>query len=317
MTYALGIDVGGTTIKIALVNPRGDIFGKLNVPTPKDSAELVKVVADIVADYRSQVAAGKYPDDTGDVPQLIPTVGFNAPGIINEKTGVAEFSANLGWRDFPAREMLEGALGTPVAFGHDVRSGALAESYWGVKLPSFLYIAIGTGIASTLIIENQILAAHPWAGEVGQNPVFPQYRGSETQVRSQVLTHPIPVEQISSASAIARRSHELGLVAADAGAADVYAVANRGNAAAQSVIDTAIATLAAATGHLLAGVGPIPVVLGGGLANEGQPLLDHFSSELKNALGIIPVPAVHQAQLGSWSQAQGAALRAFIAEEVL
>lgn len=317
MAYALGIDVGGTTIKIALVNPAGEIFGKSAVDTPKDFNELVQVVTGIVADYRNRVATGEFSTADAPQPQLLSTVGFNAPGIINEKTGVAEFSANLGWRNFPAKQMLEDALGTPVAFGHDVRSGALAESYWGVKLPSFLYIAIGTGIASTLIIENRILAAHPWAGEIGQNPVFPQYRGSETQVRPCVLTQPIAVEQISSASAIARRGAELGLVAADAGAAEVYAVANQGNPTAQSVIDTAIATLASATGHVLAGVGPIPVVLGGGLANEGQPLLDHFAAELRTALGIIPTPPVVQAQLGSWSQTQGAALRAFIAEGLL
>ncbi|MDO5060066.1 MAG: ROK family protein [Actinomycetaceae bacterium] len=328
MAYALGIDVGGTTIKIALVNSQGNICGQTQVDTPKDPTQLISRITEIVSDYRTRVAAGDFTADGVNATNLISTIGVNMPGIVNEKTGIAEFSANLGWRDFPAKERLEAQLGTPVAFGHDVRSGALAESFWGVQLPDFFYIAIGTGIASTLILDQRIVAPHPWAGEIGQVPVFPEYRGIEGALRPPTLTSPLPLEQICSASGIARRGAQLGLISESQGAAGVYAVADRYHVThdaaehlraqqAHSVIDTALTTLARAVAHFLSGVGPVPVVLGGGLANRGQQLLDHFQAELQVALGIVPAPSVHLAQLGSWSQVQGAALRAFIAEKAL
>ncbi len=327
MAYAIGIDVGGTTIKAAIISDTGVICDTAQVDTPQGTVELISAVAQLVADFRGRVVAGLVKDGDTTVTELIDTVGFDVPGIVNETTGIAEFSANLGWRNFYAKEILSKKLGTPVAFGHDVRSGALAESFLGVKLPHFFYIAIGTGIAATLIVNNRIMAPHPWAGEIGQTPVFPQFRGDETVSRVERFTSTLPVEQIASASAITRQAVELGLVAESGGAAAVYALADKLNTEtelstqelhaakqAREIIDTAVATLAHTTAHFLAGIGPIPVVLGGGLANRGQELLDHFRAELETALGIVPVPEVHRAQLGSWSQVQGAALRAFIAE---
>ncbi|MCS4484788.1 ROK family protein [Gleimia sp. 6138-11-ORH1] len=328
MAYAIGIDVGGTTIKAAVTSSTGAICDTWQTLTPSSEQELISSLQTIVERFHQRLAAKEIKDGETTVTSLLQTVGFDVPGIVNEKTGIAEFSANLNWKDFPAKARLESRLGTPVAFGHDVRSGALAESFWGVKLPDFFYIAIGTGIASTLILDKRIVAAHPWAGEIGQIPVFPEYRGIEGALRPAVLHQPLPLEQICSAAGITRRAVELGLVSESDGSAGVYALADKlpnpidaneflKAQKAQSIIDTALTTLAHAVAHFLAGVGPIPVVLGGGLANRGQQLLDHFQAELKVALGIVPAPSVHLAQLGSWSQVQGAALRAFIAEEVL
>ena len=75
-------------------------------------------------------------------------VGVCVPGIIDEEHGIGIFSANLGWKDAPLSEKLSNALGSFVPLGHDVRSGALAEALWGVRRPSCLYVAVGTGIAS-------------------------------------------------------------------------------------------------------------------------------------------------------------------------
>lgn len=319
MAYAIGIDVGGTTIKAAIISSTGSICDSLTVDTPHSTEQLITVSAGLVADFRGRVAAGLVFDGDLPVTELLPTVGFDVPGIVNESTGVAEFSANLGWRDFAAKDLLAAAIGSSVAFGHDVRSGALAESFLGVKLPDFFYIAIGTGIASTLILGNRIVAAHPWAGEIGQIPTTPVSRVEPDGFFASPTedTPLLPVEQIASAAAITRRAVDLGLVAESGGATAVYALADSGNPTARAIIDTAVGTLARATAHFLAGIGPIPVVLGGGLANRGQDLLDHFHTELTRALGIIPAPAVLRAQLGSWSQVQGAALRAFIAEGVI
>lgn len=330
MHYAIGVDVGGTSIKAGLVGTDAHIYHQFSTPTPQGPDELVTTIVGIVAQMEDALHAGiptpMLPDGSEpsiDPSRVVPTVGIDIPGIVNDLTGIGEFSANLGWRDFPARERFAAALNRPVAFGHDVRNGALAESHWGVRLPHFFYIAIGTGIASVLIINQESQSSHPWAGEIGQVPVpDPDNPGTI-----------LPMERVSSASAIARRAHEEGLIGEAGGAYHVYRVADGtmsvseaggrtplsaqdAQAQAQRIIDTAMTTLAQTIAPALAGFGPIPVVIGGGLVNEGQALLDHLHAELTKVMGIIPVPTVHAATLGSSSQVLGAAIRAFLTQGV-
>lgn len=303
MRYAIGIDIGGTTMKAALVGENARLYDSVSIETPRSTSAILSSCTEMLATLRERVAAGKVEGADGPITpdDLVATVGVDVPGIVDEDRGIAEFSANIGWENWTAKPELEAALGCPVAFGHDVRNGAKAESHWGVMLPHFFYIAIGTGIASVLVVNGTPVAPHGWAGEIGQIPVPDPQRIGRT----------LPLEQVSSASAIAQRAIDADLVGDDAGAAEVYMLANAGNRDAQEIIDDAIATLARAIAPALAAFGPIPVVLGGGLANEGAPLCDHLEIELSRALGIIPSPSVLTATLSSHSQVLGAALGAF------
>lgn len=303
MRYAIGIDVGGTTIKAALIGENARIYASESMDTPRSTSAITAACATLLTTLRECVHAGQIDGPQGPIrsDEIITTVGIDVPGIVDEARGIAEFSANLGWENWSAHAEFEAALNCPVAFGHDVRNGAKAESHWGITLPDFLYIAIGTGIASVLVLNGTPVAPHGWAGEIGQVPVpDPQRQGCL-----------LPLEQVSSASAIAKRAIEADLVGEDAGAAEVYLLAGAGNKDAQEIIDDAISTLAHGIAPALAACGPIPVVLGGGLANEGAPLCDHLEMELSLALGIIPPPSVMTATLGSRSQVLGAALSAF------
>lgn len=303
MRYAIGIDIGGTTIKAAIVGENARIYDSMSLETPRLTSAILTACTEVLTSLRERVSTGQLEGADGPITpaDLINTVGVDVPGIVNEAHGLAEFSANIGWENWAAQAELEATLGCPVAFGHDVRNGAKAESHWGVMLPNFFYIAIGTGIASVLVVNGTPVAPHGWAGEIGQIPVPDPERLGRT----------LPLERVSSASAIAQRAIDSDLVGEDAGAAEVYILANAGNRDAQEIINDAISTLAHSIAPALAAFGPIPVVLGGGLANEGSPLCDHLEMELSRVLGIIPSPSVLTATLGSRSQVLGAALSAF------
>lgn len=305
MRYAIGIDTGGTTIKAAIVDENGTVCDTQNVPTPSDPQRLIDSAEQIVNTFleRLNTDGVRNGDTTVRPSDLITTVGFDVPGIVNDVEGIAEFSANLGWKDFPARDQLSERIGRPVAFGHDVRTGALAESYWGGGHANFFFIAIGTGIATVLVLDSTPVSTGGWIGELGQIPTA----SDDGNV--------VVLEQICGAAAIAQRAHARGLVPADAGAIDVYALSDAGDPEAADVINSAIHALADALAPIVAAIGPIPIVIGGGLANRGQDLIDHIRAELDAALGIIPTPDIEAAHLGSWAQAQGAALRAFLAEK--
>lgn len=99
------------------------------------------------------------------------------PGIVDAERGIALYAANLGWRDLPLRDLLAARLGgVPVALGHDVRTGGLAEGRIGAGKGSdrFFFVPLGTGIAGAIGIDGAIEAgAHGYAGEIGHVVVRP------------------------------------------------------------------------------------------------------------------------------------------------
>ncbi|EJF37789.1 ROK family protein [Schaalia georgiae F0490] len=282
---AVGIDIGGTTVKSVLVGQDGSVL----------------------------TAAGPCATPVGDVPALVGTVvglvrdldagrglpvGVCVPGIVDEAHGVGVLSANLGWRGAPLRRLLSDALGSPIALGHDVRCGALAESLWGVGEADMLYVAIGTGIASALIIDSRPCPAPAWAGEIGQIVVEdPDSPGRRT-----------PLEQIASASAIARRAAEAGMIGPGAGAREAEERAQEPDGGpAAMVFASAMSLLGAQLGIVRHQVGDVPLVIGGGLSKGGPLVYDNLARGAASVTGRMPLPRIVPAALGPASQALGAA----------
>ncbi len=273
----LGVDIGGTAIKIGRVAPDGELTDTRQRPTPKDPATLAELVA---AEVRATPADA---------------IGVVSPGIVDETRGTVVYSANLGWRDLPLRDLLSQRLGRPVVTGHDVRAGALAESRWGAGEPDMLFLPLGTGLASALIIEGTVRGTG-WAGEIGQ-VLVPDPDGAGRT----------PLERICAAGALADRyAAATGSADTSGGARAVFSRAAAGDAEAQRVIGTAIESLAdllAATAGLL---GPVPLVLGGGLAEAGSALLDPLHDALAARLPAAAMPPLRRARLGQWAGCLGA-----------
>lgn len=277
-TGVLGIDVGGTTIKGIRVSPDGEVLAEQRAATPHNdpSGELVvAAVADVVA------ALGG--------PQGHP-VGIVVPGIVDEDRGIAVWSANVGFRDAPIRSLAEARLDTAIAFGQDVRAGALAEFRTGAASArdgSMAFVPIGTGVAAAFLVDGHTLVSGGWAGEIGQLVLTAgPHAGSR-------------VEQISSASAIAQR----------AGEPDARAVAARvasGDAVAQRVWTDAIEVLADALAAIVSTVAPRTIVVGGGLASAGDMLLDPLRAALGLRIGVLRAPALLPARHGDIAAALGA-----------
>src|SRR5262249_33809807 len=121
---AVAIDVGGTVIKSALVNEAGAV---IHTERHRTRAELGP---DAVVTTIVEVAAGLAATAVDEGHHAV-CAGLVTPGIVDEANGVAVWSANLGLRDIPLRDLVSERLGVPVALGHDVRAGALAEARIG------------------------------------------------------------------------------------------------------------------------------------------------------------------------------------------
>jgi glucokinase len=293
----VALDVGGTTIKCGLVRRNGRLVHAERHPTGAEGGP-DRVVATIL-----EIAGGLA--DKARAEALVPVAaGIVVPGVIDEDAGIAEWSANLGLRGVPLRDLVAAHLGLPTALGHDVRAGGLAEARLGAARGSrhVLFVAIGTGIAAASIMDGRGYAgAHGAAGELGHVVVRPGGPACGCGQRG-------CLEAVASASAVARR------YAAAAGtsrtAAEVGSAAAAGDPLAQRVWQEAIEALADGLATAQALFDPEVVVIGGGLAGAGEGLLTPLRLALRARLTFHREPRLVPAALGDEAGCLGAALLA-------
>ncbi|MEH1165666.1 ROK family protein [Micromonospora sp. CPCC 205539] len=306
----VALDVGGTGMKCALVRPDGVAVRTERHPTnaARGPAAVVGTILDVAVGLADKARAD------GLTPIAL---GIAVPGVVDEARGVAVWSANVGFRDVPLRDLAAKRLGLPTALGHDVRVGGLAEARLGAGRGAghVLFVAIGTGIAAAHVIDGTAaVGAHGAAGEIGHILVRPD--GPRCG-----CGRPGCLETIASAAAIGRRYAELAGAAPDGTATAVTAaeVAERaaaGEPLAARVWQDAIEALAdgLASGQALFDVSTI--VLGGGLAQAGDRLLVPLRAAVHERMTFHREPRLVAAALGDEAGCLGAALLALDALRV-
>ncbi|MGI5419834.1 ROK family protein [Actinomadura luteofluorescens] len=291
----IGLDVGGTTMKAALVGedaPAGGDAGVLaSESRPTDRADPVGGVLGFAAHLAARAASLGSPARAA---------GIALPGIVDEAAGTAVHSANLGWRDVPFLRLARERLGIPVAIGHDVRTGGLAEAVLGAGRDAgdFVFMAIGTGIAAALVLNG---APYPgtvgWSGEIGHVVVRPGGEPCACGNRGCLETY-------ASASAVSRR-HGGGVPAEE-----VIARAGRGEEKAGRVWSEALDCLADGLAAATLLLDPGLVVMGGGLARAGDALLAPLESRLAARLTFRTPPRVLRTRLDDQAAVKGATILA-------
>lgn len=287
----VGIDVGGTRIKSALVTPDGQVLAEAVRPTPdKVGEQLGEVAAKAVVELTARV------DEAVD----LLAVGVAVPGLVDDVTGIGVWSANLGWRDLDLRGSIAAHVDVPVAIGHDVRSGLLAEHRLGAarEADNVLFVPLGTGLASAILCRGQLVTGSLWTGEIGHIVVVPDGPLCACGQRG-------CLEALSSAGAIGRRwSEATGLVG---DAEEVARRAEAGEPEARRIWQEAIDALAIMVAPVVAAAGTELVLIGGGLVHAGDTLLQPLRTALTARLGGRDDVAVRAAALGDRAGSLGAA----------
>lgn len=164
MTKRIGIDVGGTNVKIALVDGEGKIIYSNSVPTYAQMGYeyTVNNIKQAIRDLMKETNT-----DTKE----IEGIGFDFPGQVDYKTGVVKLAPNIpGWVNVPIAQMIEEEFNIPTRIDNDVRCAALGELKFGAGkgCENFVCITVGTGIGSGLVINGQLVrGAANAAGEIG------------------------------------------------------------------------------------------------------------------------------------------------------
>ncbi|SHN29652.1 ROK family protein [Cryptosporangium aurantiacum] len=287
------LDIGGTTIKGALVASDGREITLLERPTgaAEGTDEVVRRVR----------AAARDLADAGTV-----GIGLSVPGIVDTAAGVARHAVNLGFRDTPLAALVAEEVGLPVVLEQDCRAAALAESEIGLGRDArdLMVVVLGTGVAAGLIVDGKVLpGAGGSAGELGHLPVYPDGEDCACGQRG-------CLEVYASASGIARRYAAAGGSFAGATAANVAASLDSDVVAARVWREATEALgLALATATLL--LDPALIVLAGGLTGAGDTLLRPVRTELQGALAWRAAPSVANSPLGGTAGRLGAAILAW------
>ncbi|MER7919389.1 MULTISPECIES: ROK family protein [unclassified Streptomyces] len=298
MRHVIALDVGGTGMKAALVGDDGALLHRARRATGRERGPDA-VVAGIL-DFAAELYA--YGTEHHGPPAA---AGIAVPGIVDEEHGTAVYAANLGWKDVPLRELLAQRLGVPVALGHDVRTGGLAEGRIGAGRGAdrFLFVPLGTGIAGAIGIDGRVESgAHGFAGEIGHVVVRPGGTLCPCGQRG-------CLERYASAAAVSEAWAAAG-GDPDADAADCARAVAAGDPDARKVWQEAVDALADGLVTALTLLDPRTLIIGGGLAEAGEVLFQPLRDAVRRRVTFQKLPSIVPAALGDTAGCLGAGLLA-------
>ena len=272
MRYGFGVDLGGTTVKIAYFDEEGTMLSKWEIPTvvENDGVEILPDIAASICQFINQKDIDR---------DSIVGVGIGVPGPVNGQ-GVVNKCVNLNWGVFNVAERLSALVGFPVKAGNDANVAALGECWkgGGAGCENMIFATLGTGVGGGIIIDGRLLyGAHGSGAEIGHLVL----NREETEVCG--CGKRGCVEQYCSATGIVRMAQKV-LSASNSYSKlrqrnpltckDIFDCGRAGDLLACQVLDQYYAYLGEALANLCDVVDPEAVVLGGGVSRAGQMLLD-------------------------------------------
>ncbi len=305
--YAIGVDVGGTSVKMGLFTNAGELVEKWSIPTNVDNNGEA-ILPDIAKSVKKKMAEKNLTEAD------VEGVGIGLPGPV-DNTGVIRMAVNLHWNEvFNVAEKLSGLLdGMKVKAGNDANVAALGECWAGSGkgYHDLVMVTLGTGIGGGVIINGEILAGVTGAaGEIGHIHVK-----DDEETACNCGNHGC-LEQYASATGIVRLL-ERELAASDEDsvmrtkkhtAKDVWDAVEEGDALATRVAEKFGAYLGKALSGIAAVLNPEIIVIGGGVSLSGEVIMPFITKNFKeNVFHASRDTKFTRAELGNDGGIYGAA----------
>ena len=274
MKYYIGIDLGGTNIKAGVVNEEFEIIAKAtcktNLPRPAEEIceDMAKVALEAVKNAGLEI-------------EQIESVGIGTPGTANSDTGVIEYSNNLGFLNFHVVDLMKKFIDKPCYVENDANAAAYGEYVAGAAKGAndAVCITLGTGVGGGIIINGKIYSGFNFAGaEIGHTVIDPN--GPQCTCGRHGC-----FEVFSSATGLVRMTKEAMFEDKDSimwkmneedgkvSARTAFNAMRAGDKAGKEVVDKYIKYLACGLTHTINIFQPDILCIGGGVCNEGDPLL--------------------------------------------
>jgi glucokinase len=306
MTFAVGVDVGGTKIAAGVVDEQGTVLEQTRLPSPKDDAEeLRSAIVGVVEEFRSR--------------HEVAAVGIGAAGFVRANRRGMLFAPHLVWGDDPLADVLQDRLGLPVVMENDGNAAAWAEFVFGAGagVPDQMTVALGTGVGGGLILGGELYrGGQGVAAEVGHIGLVRDGRPCKCGRRGCLEQYASGSALSSDARQAAREGRAPALLERAGGDPDavtgqmVTELAEAGDPAAVALFGELGAALAVGIATLVAVLDPDLVLVGGGVSQAGELLLRPTRAALSEEItgrGHRPEPELRLAALGNDAGLIGAA----------
>ena len=289
MQYGFGVDLGGTTVKIAYFDETGKMLHKWEIPTDRtDSGK--HILPDIAAAVRGYLQENNLDDAS------IVGVGIGVPGAVTPD-GIVNKCINLGWGVFNIEKELSDLVGFPVKAGNDATVAAMGECWkgGGQGCRSMVFATLGTGVGGGIVVDGKVIhGIHGAGGEIGHMVL------NREETESCGCGKKGCVEQYCSATGIVRIAKQF-LTRTDTPSVlrnipeltckDVFDAGKDGDSLALEILEQVYAYMGEFLANICNVVDPEAVVLGGGVSKAGQPLLDgvqrHFGKYVFHAVSGV------------------------------
>lgn len=167
--YTVGIDVGGTNVKLGLIDARGRIVARSRLVTKSFGRNKAKLITALCGEIKELISQKKL------TKKRVAGIGFGLPGLIDPKKGVVKFLPNIpGWKNVPLKSLVQKQLRIPTFLENDVNLITLGEWKYGAGkgYKNLLCMTLGTGVGGGLILNNELYRGEGYAaGEVGHMPL--------------------------------------------------------------------------------------------------------------------------------------------------
>jgi glucokinase len=311
--YAVGIDIGGTKIAGALVDPEGRILRLERVPTPaNDSNAIADAVVSLIKDLSRD--------------NNVVAAGVAAAGFIDADRANIMYAPNLSWRNEPFKEKLEAKLDIPVFIDNDANAAGWAEYRFGagVGTSHMVMLTVGTGVGGAIVTDGRLLrGGFGIAAELGHMNLVPNGElcgcgqlGCLESYGSGSALLKAAKKLAASGTAEGARLAELEKSVGNLTGTEVYQAITEGDAGALRLLAELGESLGRAVATLTAVLDPEIVVIGGGVSSAGELLIEPIRKaylEHLPARGFRPELRIVTAELVNDAGVVGAADLARIA----
>lgn len=290
---ALGLDLGGSAVKVAVIAFNADDKPEIMAKESKDThpSRAVNLVIDDLVVIANEFR-GRY--GTFD------SIGLGLPGIHNQISGRTTHLPNfpIEWEGFPLQKEITARIGQPVTLANDGRAFSVAEAVLGsaAGFGTVVCVVLGTGVGGGVVIDGKLWKGTGTAGELGHQSV--------------AMDGPLCgcgnrgcVEMFAGSTAITNAGGK-------ATVREVFEAALAGDGVAKNAVDRAISALAAGLANAYVMLAPDAIVVGGGVADAGAQLMEPLISQIRRRAPLVPAEniRVFHAQFGVFAGAVGAAL---------
>ncbi|ANZ58240.1 glucokinase [Fructilactobacillus lindneri] len=272
----IGIDLGGTTTKMAFLNEDGEVLDKWRILTDiSDNGS--HIVENIVK------SISKHIEDSGKTTNDFIGIGMGTPGAVNRENGTVTEAYNLGWKTVqPIRKQIQEGLGLPFEIDNDANVASLGE-YWkgaGSSEDDVVFVTLGTGVGGGVIANGKLLhGVNGGAGEIGHIAVQPNGYLCTCGKKGCLETYASATGIVRVAGDMAKefngtsRLAELEQTDEKITSKLIFYLADNGDILANQVVDKVCFYLGLALSDIGNTLNPASIIIGGGVSNAGNTLL--------------------------------------------